>query len=132
MKNSKRNPKKARATRGGAAKKSRRRAKPVRPPKPPAKARAASRPSVCSINIQTSRVMYRALTQVAESWCSHPLALEMEAAELLLRAALVNVHLLKPHMDSLAAYCEREFLDQYAYMETLIASSLLSSKGEDE
>jgi hypothetical protein len=55
--------------------------------------------------------------------------MESEAANLLLRAALANAHLLKPHMDALAAYCHRERINQWEYLETMIAAQFRLGKG---
>jgi hypothetical protein len=55
--------------------------------------------------------------------------MEAEAAELLLRAALANAHLLRPHMDALATYCNRERIDQWKYIETMIAAQFHLGKG---
>jgi hypothetical protein len=83
----------------------------------------------CEINLALGRVQFRALTKVATEFISET-AYEIEGANLLLQVALANIHLLRPHIRSMRAYCAREGVSEAVILEQAISAQFLSKKGK--
>jgi hypothetical protein len=73
-----------------------------------------------TFTLTVTPLVNRTLMHVVQELVEDEEAMEGDAAYLLLHAALANLHLLRPHIDSLRAYCKREKLDEFSMWQDMI------------